>query len=167
MAKEFDLTLGEAAADRRFQLSLASRVAEERDLHNKLFGQCAEMAYLAAMKLEHIAQMAGYNVYSFQQPNKNHTLILFSKNQYYSGERINWQKEKATVSLIVDLWQGVLSANNPSALVSYSFKNRYGKINTLSIVQAEIWRFSRSVNESRDKSPKIGGVFKSVRNIFS
>ncbi|MEB0205598.1 RHS repeat domain-containing protein [Pseudomonas sp. CCC3.1] len=162
VARELGMSLGDAVNDREFQLSLANRVANERDDKNKLFGQCTEMAYLSASKLEEVARDKAYNVFTFQQPDANHTITLFSKNNYKPGEMINWKKEKSKGSLVVDLWQGVLSPDSASALVNYSHDHRYTNNNPRSIVQAKIWGFS---NVDDNKSGKVN-MFKKLRSLL-
>ncbi|BEN05123.1 hypothetical protein SMETH9_04490 [Serratia marcescens] len=162
VAKEFGMNLGDAVNDRNFQLSLADRVSNERDAKNKLFGQCAEMAYLAASKLEGIAKQAEYNVFTFQQPDANHTITLFSKNGYTPNSLIDWKKEHESGSLVIDLWQGTLSPNTPSALVNHSLEHLYTRNNPRSVIQAEIWGFSQQKPIIKKQKNSILKIFNNL-----
>lgn len=162
-AKELGLSLSDAVNDRTFQLSLAEKVGTERDEQNKLFGQCAEMAYFSSSKLEAVAQSTEHNVYTFQQPDANHTLTLLSKQSYKPGEKINWKIEHAQNSLVVDLWQGVLSPDHPTALINHSQNHLYTHNQPRSFVQTQIWNFNPHT-ESKPEAKK--SVFKKIRSLL-
>lgn len=164
-AKDLGLSLSDAVNDRSFQRSLAEKVGNERDAQNKLFGQCAEMAYLSASKLEALARSTEHNVYTFQQPDANHTLTLLSKRNYLPGEKINWKKEHPLNSLVVDLWQGVLSPESPTALVNHSHNHLYTHNQPRSFVQTQMWCFNKPV-QSTNNDAKKKSAFTKIRDFF-
>lgn len=164
-AKDLGLSLSDAVNDRSFQQSLAEKVGTERDAQGKLFGQCAEMAYLSASKLEALARSTEHNAYTFQQPDANHTLTLLSKQNYSSGEKINWNTERTLSSLVVDLWQGVLSPESPSTLVNHSHNHLYTHNQPRSFVQTQMWCFNKPV-QSKNNDAKKKSSFKKIRDFF-
>ncbi|SEF08278.1 RHS repeat-associated core domain-containing protein [Pseudomonas deceptionensis] len=164
-AKDLGMSLSDAVNDRNFQLSLAEKVSTERDERHQLFGQCAEMAYLSATKLKTLAQNTEHNVYTFQQPDANHTLTLFSKQNYKSGDKINWKTEQSQRSLIVDLWQGVLSPEHPTALVNSTQEHLYTHNQPRSFIQSQVWNFNTPTKtESKPKNSKT--TLGKIRRLF-
>lgn len=135
VARLFDLTLSYAPFDRKFVIALAKEVEGT----HKMPGQCAEMASIAAVKLKDIAAQTGLYVYTLQLPDYNHTMVLLSETLYRSREWVNWVKEISQNSIVVDLWEGVLSQSNPNALVSPAGRNSYTKIRPRALVQCKIW----------------------------
>ncbi len=134
VARQFDLTLSDAAFDRRFVTALAEEIEKTPGMP----GQCGEMAALAGMKLRETARASSLNTYTLQLPDYNHTIVLLSKNHYSSKQRIDWNQEVRSKSLVVDLWQGALTPDKPEALVSESVSNRYTKDNPRAIVQCRL-----------------------------
>lgn len=135
VARQFDLTLSDAPFDRRFVIALAKEVENTHQMP----GQCAEMASIAAVKLKDIAAQTGLSVYTLQLPDCNHTITLLSETSYRSSEWINWTKEFSSNSIIVDLWQGALSQNNPNALISSANQNTYTSTSPRALVQCKVW----------------------------
>lgn len=138
-ARTLGMSLSEASANKEFQLSLGAKVAEDRDENNKIYGQCAEMAYFAASRLKDVAGKANYNVYTLQMPDVNHTILLVSKRNYSSGSNVLWKKEYKSESIIVDLWQGRLSSDVPAALVALAKEHMYTSRGERAIVQVKVW----------------------------
>lgn len=162
IAKKFNLPISDAVNDREYQLSLANKVANQRDANGKIFGQCAEMAYLSASKLENLARSKSYNVFTFQQPDANHTITLLSKNNYKPGEQIRWGNEQKN-SFVVDLWQGTISPDHPFALVSHAHEHIYTRHSQRSFIQAKAWSFSIA---DTSKKTGTGNISRGFRNFF-
>jgi len=139
MAKKLGLSLSEAVVSKDFQLGLAARVAEDRDESNKMYGQCAEMAYFSAARLKGLAESSSFNVYTLQLPDVNHTIVLLSKLNYKSGNSVLWKEEYKKGSVVVDLWQGVLSPDKPAYLVSLAKENTYTNKKDRAVVQVKMW----------------------------
>lgn len=139
VAKKIGLSLSEAVVSKDFQLGLAARVAEDRDKNNKMYGQCAEMAYFSAARLKGLAESSSFNVYTLQLPDVNHTIVLLSKLRYKSGSAVLWKEEYEKGSVVVDLWQGVLSPGKPASLVSLAKENTYTSKKDRAVVQVKMW----------------------------
>ena len=134
VAREFDLSLSDAPFDRRFVAMLA---AETERAHG-MPGQCAEMASLSAIHLQDLARDANHQVYTLQLPDCNHTITLLSPSVYRAKEWVDWNQEFEVGAVVVDLWQGALSQDNPAALVSAADENRYTKISPRALVQCDV-----------------------------
>ena len=139
VAKKIGLNLSEAVVSKEFQLSLAARVAEDRDKNNKMYGQCAEMAYFSVARLKWVSESSGFNVYTLQLPDVNHTIVLLSKLVHKSGNSILWKEEYKKGSIVVDLWQGVMSPDNSARLVSLAKENTYTNKRDRAVVQVKMW----------------------------
>lgn len=141
LRKELQLDNYGAVRSETFQTRLAQRVRSERDANGKIFGQCAEMAAYAADTIKQSAKDAGYRTYMVQIPSTNHTVVLLSRNSYSAGAKIDWAKEFAADSITVDLWQGVLSKENPAVgevISNTSKKHLYTKHKPAATVQVEM-----------------------------
>jgi insecticidal toxin complex protein TccC len=163
-AKALNKSSYEAKLDRAYQLALAAKVSSERDRNGNLFGQCAEMAYLTALKLESQAETFAFNLYTFQITSQNHTLVLLSRNSYKSGDTIDWKKENAKHSVTVDLWQAAISGDKTSMLADYSSQHHHTKgMKAPSIIQARIWGVSKPVESS---TPTLRNRLRSLLRSF-
>ncbi|MBE8603368.1 dermonecrotic toxin domain-containing protein [Pseudomonas cyclaminis] len=141
LRKEFGLDNYGAVRSEVFQTKLARQVGTDRDANGKLYGQCAELAAYAAEKVKGVAKEQGYRTYMVQIPETNHTVVLLSKNSYRAGERVDWGREFKSDSITVDLWEGVLSKNNPGAadvLINASKKHGYTKGKPPASIQVEM-----------------------------
>ncbi len=166
-AKSLNLSLSEATASRDFQSLLAEKVLSGRDKDNNIYGQCAEMAYLAANQLGGVAGKSAYNVYTVQLPDVNHTIVLLSKRNYVSGNAVMWKKEYKEGALIVDLWQGVLTPSKPENLAALAKKHLYTSDNQRAFVQVKTWsgksvEIQGIVDSSKSNPVSAGTKFKST-----
>lgn len=171
VARSFGLGLAEAVFNKNFQLALAEKVASERDKNNKIFGQCAEMAYLAASRINNVADRSSYHIYSVQLSTQDHTLVLLSKLNYRSGDNVVWTEEYKSKAIVVDLWSGVLIPTKSAALIALAKDNRYTKNGRRAIVQAKLWsagvHTSHSVVVDAAKSVSDAGTRTKRNSIFS
>lgn len=138
VAKNCNLNLSEAPFYPQFHSALAERIQNDRDDNNKIYGQCAEMASLAASILKKYHQHFSGNIYIIQLPNANHTITLISESNYSERQPIMWENEYSQGAIIVDLWQGKLSPKDSSQLVSFADENFYIKDKIKAIVQTKI-----------------------------
>ncbi|MDE1335815.1 hypothetical protein [Vibrio aestuarianus] len=138
VAKSYNLNLSEAPFYPQFHSALAERIQNDRDDNNKIYGQCAEMASLAASILKKCHQHFSGNIYIIQLPNANHTITLISESNYSERQPIIWENEYSQGAIIVDLWQGKLSPKDSSQLVSFADENFYTKDKIKAIVQTKI-----------------------------
>ncbi|WP_186644351.1 hypothetical protein [Fluviispira vulneris] len=133
IAKKMGIALTDGPGNKEYLMKLAA-AAEENG-----FGQCNEMAALAASKLALISQNYKLNIYTFQMPDSNQAMVLLSRNTYRSSNLINWGIEFNSKSIVADLWQGILAPKQPEFLTSYAKINLYTKSKPRAYIQTQFW----------------------------